>query len=75
MPRLPIVSGRDARRVFERTGWLFERQRGSHMILSKPGSRVNLSVPDHREIKRGLLRALIADSGLTVDEFTELLKQ
>lgn len=43
---LPIVSGKQAWRAFEKAGWTFVRQRGSHMILSKPGVDANLSVPD-----------------------------
>ena len=43
------------------------------MILVKPGVPVNLSVPDHRELDRGLLRGLIRDAGLTVEEFVALL--
>lgn len=66
---LPVISGRDARRAFERLGWTFDRQRGSHMVLTKPGVPVNLSVPDHREFDRGLLSGLIRDAGMTVDEF------
>lgn len=74
MPALPVISGRDARRAFERDGWVFNRQRGSHMVLIKAGVRANLSVPDHRELDRGLLRGLIRDSGLTVERFLELTK-
>jgi hypothetical protein len=43
------------------------------MILVKPGVAINLSVPDHRQLDRGLLRGLIRDAGLTVEEFTTLL--
>lgn len=39
------------------------------MILTKAGISTNLSVPDHRELDRGLLRGLIRDAGLTVNEF------
>jgi predicted RNA binding protein YcfA (HicA-like mRNA interferase family) len=73
MPQLRIVSGREARRAFERAGWTFDRQRGSHMILVKSGVPINLSVPDHRELDRGLLRGLIRDAGLTVEQFLSLL--
>lgn len=66
---LPVVSGREARRAFERAGWVFNRQRGSHMILTHTGRSVNLSVPDHRELDRGLLRGLIRDAELSVEEF------
>ncbi|MBX7131602.1 MAG: type II toxin-antitoxin system HicA family toxin [Fimbriimonadaceae bacterium] len=73
MPRLPVVSGREARRAFERAGWVFDRQRGSHMILGKPNSSGMLSIPDHRELDTGLLRGLVRDSGLSVEEFIALL--
>ena len=73
MPQLPVVSGRQARQCFERAGWVFDRQRGSHMILTRSGVPVNLSIPDHRELDRGLLRGLILDAGMTVDRFLELL--
>jgi predicted RNA binding protein YcfA (HicA-like mRNA interferase family) len=73
MPKLPVVSGRDARVAFERVGWRFSRQRGSHMILVKDGVAFNLSIPDHRELDRGLLRGLIRDAGMTPEEFVSLL--
>lgn len=69
MPDLPVVSGRDARRVFERLGWMFRRQTGSHMILTKAGSVASLSIPDHRELAPGTLRKLIRAAGITVEEF------
>ncbi|RLI75566.1 hypothetical protein DRP05_14585, partial [Archaeoglobales archaeon] len=40
---------------------------GSHVILRKEGSPVTLSIPLHRELKKGLLRALIRDA----DSFEE----
>lgn len=73
MPKLPVVSGRQARKAFEKDGWQFNRQRGSHMILEKQGVPANLSIPDHRELDRGLLRGLISDAGMTVDEFIALV--
>lgn len=74
MPKLPVISGRQARRILERAGWVFDRQRGSHMILTKPGVPFNLAIPDHRELDRGLLRGLIRDSGMTVEQFLDLLR-
>ena len=73
MPQLPVVSGHEARRPFEKAGWTFDRQKASHMILIKAGVPANLSVPNHRELDRGLLRGLIRDAGLTVEQFIELL--
>lgn len=69
MPKLPIKSGRKAPMAFERAGWVFARQRGSHMIMNKPGNVGLLSIPDHKELDTGTLRGLSRDSGLTVEEF------
>ena len=46
---------------------------GSHLVMSKIGINVNLSIPQHKELSVGTLRALIRNSGLTVDEFLKLL--
>ncbi|MFA5263347.1 MAG: type II toxin-antitoxin system HicA family toxin [Opitutaceae bacterium] len=75
MPGLPNLSGRQAARAFQRDGWELARQRGSHMILVKENSIATLSVPDHKEVAKGTLRALIRASGLSVDEFIVLTKK
>lgn len=69
MPPVPLLRPRDVVRAFERLGWQVERQKGSHIILTKPGHAATLSIPDHLQVARGTLRALIAKAGLTVDEF------
>jgi len=46
MAALPSVSGERAVRVFQRAGWIKDRQRGSHVILIKPGHAASLSVPN-----------------------------
>jgi predicted RNA binding protein YcfA (HicA-like mRNA interferase family) len=48
-------------------------QVGSHLVMTKPGGRVNLSVPQHKELSVGTLRTLIGYAGLTVEEFLDLL--
>ena len=48
-------------------------QVGSHLVLVKEGVRANLSIPQHKELSIGTLRALIRSAGLTVDEFLALL--
>jgi len=71
MPELPRISGREAVRA--RAGWEVARQRGSHVVLTKPGSIYTLSVPLHRQLGPGLLRSLLRKAELTVEEFKELL--
>ncbi len=71
--QLPVLSGKQVRKAIENDGWEYVRQRGSHMILVKEGSMATLSVPNHKTVARGTLRSLIRASGLTVEEFLELL--
>jgi predicted RNA binding protein YcfA (HicA-like mRNA interferase family) len=72
---LPVVSGRDVVKALAKIGYVFDHQRGSHIALrhKQPPHR-RLTVPDHREIAKGTLRALIRQAGLRVDEFKELLE-
>jgi predicted RNA binding protein YcfA (HicA-like mRNA interferase family) len=70
---LSNISGKEAAKAFERAGWQIRGQVGSHLILTKEGVRANLSVPQHKELSVGTLRSLIRSSGLTVDQFLELL--
>ena len=73
MGRLTNLSGKQAAKAFGRAGWHAIGQVGSHLVMVKPNTRVNLSIPQHKELSVGTLRALIRNAGLTVDEFIELL--
>ncbi|MBI3733247.1 MAG: type II toxin-antitoxin system HicA family toxin [Chloroflexi bacterium] len=75
MPPVPVLKPREVIRAFEKLGWEVSRQRGSHIILTKPGHIASLSVPNHSEIARGTLRSLISKAGVTVDEFLEGLEK
>jgi predicted RNA binding protein YcfA (HicA-like mRNA interferase family) len=72
MALLPVLSGREVVKTFQQDGWEMVRQRGSHIILVKPGHIATLSVPDHREVAKGTLRSLIRSAGLTVEQFIKL---
>ncbi len=63
MARLANIFGKEAVRAFEKAGWYVVGQAGSHVVLSRPGVRVNFSVPRHRELSVGTLRALIRNAG------------
>ena len=73
MSRLPAISGKEAIRAFERDGWVVARRESTHVTMKKNRVRFLLTVPLHRELDRGLLRRLVRDSGLTVEEFGRLL--
>jgi len=72
--KLPVASGRAAVKAFEKVGYEVDHQTGSHIILRhKAAPHRRLSIPDHRELAKGTLRALLRQAGLTVDEFVRLL--
>ena len=48
-------------------------QVGSHLVMTKPGERANLSIPQHGELSVGTLRSLIRSANMSVDEFLKLL--
>jgi predicted RNA binding protein YcfA (HicA-like mRNA interferase family) len=73
MRRLSNISGKDAVKAFEKAGWTQMGQVGSHVVLTKKGMRSNLSVPQHRELAPGTIRALIRAAEMTVDEFLSSL--
>jgi predicted RNA binding protein YcfA (HicA-like mRNA interferase family) len=69
------MSGIDVVKTFSKAGWIIVRERGSHIIMEKEGVDMLLTVPRKNEVKRGTLRSLIADAGMTVDEFVRLSKK
>lgn len=75
MTKLPVARGDKVVKAFSKAGWRAVRQKGSHVIMIKEGVDATLSVPVHKEkpVKRGTLRDLIKDSGLTLKEFIKLL--
>ena len=73
MSTLPRISGRECVAALEKAGFVFKRQQGSHMVLRRDDPFAQVVVPDHKELDRGTLRAIIRQAGLSVDEFSRLL--
>ena len=73
MSRLPVVSGRDLVRALEKVGFAFDRQRGSHIMLFRAEPPTTLSMPDHRELDRGTLRAILRQAGVSPEGLADLL--
>jgi len=68
----PILSGRAFVKARGKIGYAEMRQRGSHMRLARPG-KTSISVPNHKEVGRGLLRKILRDAELSVEEFMKLI--
>jgi predicted RNA binding protein YcfA (HicA-like mRNA interferase family) len=72
---LPQVSGREAVGALAKIGYEKDRQKGSHIVLRQTAyPHLRLVVPDHKEIAKGTLRAIIKQAGLTIEEFNDLLR-
>jgi len=71
--RLPVLSWRQVTRALEKAGFIFDRQRGSHMVYYHTDTNRTVVVPRHRVIKAGTLREILREADLTQDEFRSLL--
>ena len=69
MTNIPAMTGREVINTFENLGWRIDRRRGSHVVMLKAGQPGSLVVPSHKEVRKGTLRTLIQDAGLSVEEF------
>ena len=73
MSKLSRLSGRDCVKALTKAGFYQKRQHGSHIILRRDNPFAQLVVPDHKELDRGTLRAILRQTDLSVDEFNALL--
>ncbi len=73
MSKLPIISGRECVSALLKAGFSLKRQKGSHIILRRNKPFTQVVVPEHKELDRGTLRAIIRQTNLSVDEFVNLL--
>lgn len=73
MGKLPVMSATELCSLLSLKGYEIDHQTGSHLILRNvnyPFRR--LTVPNHKELAKGTLRAIVRESGLTLDEFMKL---
>lgn len=73
MTPLPRISGNKCIAALRRAGFEKDRQTGSHVILVRSEPYGMAVVPVHKELGPGLLRSIIRQTGMTVEEFVELL--
>jgi len=73
MSKLPNLSGRECVKALGKAGFVFKRQEGSHIILRRDEPFAQLVVPDHKELDRGTLKAIVRQSGLNLGDFLKLL--
>ena len=69
--KLKLCSGTEAIDKLQKTGWRIARQKGSHVMLVKDGYLYTLAVPLHKELGIGLLRKLLQQAQISIEEFNE----
>ena len=68
MAKLPVISGRQAVKAFEKDGWrVVRRAKSRHIVMKKEGVVTTLSIPEHKVLDRGLLRSLIRDAYISIE--------
>lgn len=77
MPKLPIISGKQAIKIFKKIGYQVVRRRGSHVRLfhSIDSRKTPLTIPNHKVLGKGLLRKLLRDADLSIKEFLKIFKK
>jgi len=73
MSKLPMISGRECIKALENAGLYFKRQEGSHIVMRRDDPFAQVVVPNHKELDRGTLKAIIRQAGLSTNEFLKLL--
>jgi predicted RNA binding protein YcfA (HicA-like mRNA interferase family) len=74
--RLPALKSREVIRALERAGFAVSRISGSHCRLihsSDAARKVTVPLHGNADLKRGTLRAIIAQAGISVADFIALL--
>ena len=69
MSGLPRISGRECVDVLKEFGFQFKRQHGSHIILRRENPFSQTVVPDHKELDRGTLRAILRKADISIEDF------
>ena len=72
---LPSLKSKQVVKAFYRAGFLYDRQKGSHLVLINKnlGARVVIPVHPGATIKKPLLKGIIEDSKIPIEKFLELL--
>jgi len=74
-PKLPVVSGRELVKFFEKQGFDKARQRGSHIIMEKAGVNRSVVIPEHRELPADIVLGNLRTAGISRKDFIDALQK
>lgn len=76
MPKIPPVTSAQLIKILQSKGFQVALQKGSHVILiDKEKNRIVVPMHSGKEIKPGLLRAILREAGISREDFDRLLKE
>jgi predicted RNA binding protein YcfA (HicA-like mRNA interferase family) len=76
LPKIPPLKPRKLIKILEKTGFKVARQKGSHIIMMNDRkTRIVIPVHPGKDIKPGLIRAIIREAGISREKFFKLLKE
>ncbi len=73
MSKLPQVSGQELVRALEKAGFAVRRQHGSHIVMRRDDPYAQTVVPNHRQLDRGTLRAILRQADVSPEDLAGLL--
>ena len=73
MTHLPVVSGFEMVKILTRFGWTPKIQTGSQYIMKKQGSTFRIVIPQHRELRPGIIHQIMKEADLSIEQITKYL--
>lgn len=73
MSKPPLLSGREIVRALQRAGFVVVHQRGSHVKLRHRAKDLTVIVPDHPEVDRWLLKGVLRDAEISLNDFLKVV--
>jgi predicted RNA binding protein YcfA (HicA-like mRNA interferase family) len=76
LPKIPPISPNKLVKILEKEGFKIIRQKGSHVIMiNSRKTRIVIPVHPGKDIKPGLIRAILREAGISREKFLKLLKE
>ena len=75
MPKLTPIHYTKLQKIFEREGFVFDRQSGDHMIYVKPGILRAVVIPTYVEVPVFIIRNNLRTAGMSRERYFELLQE
>ena len=74
MPKLPVLSAKDAIKILRKFGFQVYRQTGSHIHLWNEERKLLVTVPNHSELAKGTLISIMKQAKIKREVFLSKLK-